>query len=97
MIRRIATLTALGLALAGCAHQDWRAGPTVNNTVTQEQVAAQCRIGARHGGSGFVAAGAPGFVAGAALGNAVGNAAVAVQDFDDCMLANGYLIAPPKG
>jgi hypothetical protein len=72
------------LLLTGCATKNWAEGPNVNRQLTKEQVEANCRMMARHGGTGFAAAGSPGFVAGAAIGNGVGNAAIAAQDFDDC-------------
>jgi hypothetical protein len=79
------------LVLAGCANHNWVPGPNVNPQLTLEQQSAQCRMMARHGGTGFAAAGSPEFVAGAAVGNGVGNAVRAGADFNDCMLAAGYV------
>ena len=60
---------------------------------------------ARDGGNSISAAGSTRFVAGAIIGNAVGNAFKANADFNDCMQASGFLIAdnaaradgPPAG
>jgi hypothetical protein len=48
---------------------------------------------ARHGGGSFAASGTPSFVAGATLGNAIGESIRAQQDFNDCMEASGWEIA----
>lgn len=82
--------------LTGCATKEWAPGPNVNPTLTLEQQRAQCRYMARHGGTGFAAVGAPAFVAGAAVGNGVGNAVRAGQDFNDCMLASGWVKSDPQ-
>jgi hypothetical protein len=51
---------------------------------------------ARHSGGGFFAVGSPGFVAGAAIGAGIGEAIRANEDFNDCMAANGWVVADPK-
>ncbi len=81
----------LALSLGGCVSHTWVAGPDVHATFAEQT--AQCRIIARHGGSGFYASGSPSFVASAAIGNAIGNAVQANADFNDCMAANGWEIA----
>jgi hypothetical protein len=58
-----------------------------------EVAKAQCSLMARHGGSGFAAYGSANFVAGAALGNAIGESVRTQQDFNDCMLAGGWKLA----
>jgi hypothetical protein len=50
---------------------------------------------ARNSGGSFAASGNAKFVAGAALGNAIGESIRANQNFNDCMLASGWLIADP--
>lgn len=84
-----AVMTAI--SLGGCVSHTWVAGPDVHATF--EEQSAQCRMIARHGGSGFYASGSPSFVAGAAIGDAIGNAVQANADFNDCMAANGWEIA----
>jgi hypothetical protein len=90
---RYTTLVALAVILTGCATKAWVPGPNASPALTLEQQKAQCSMMARHGGTGFAAAGEPAFVAGAAVGHGVGNAVRAGADFNDCMLAAGYLKA----
>lgn len=79
--------------LAGCASHTWAPGPTVNPNLTFDQQKAQCSLMARHSGSGFAAAGNPNFVAAAAIGHGIGEGVRANQDFNDCMLASGWVVA----
>jgi hypothetical protein len=81
----------LTLSLGGCVSHTWAPGPDVHATF--EEQSAQCRIIARHGGSGFYASGSASYVAGVAIGNAIGNAVQANADFNDCMAANGWVTA----
>lgn len=78
----------LALSLGGCVSHTWVPGPDVHATF--EEQTAQCRMIARHGGSGFYASGSASYVAGAAIGNAIGNAVRANADFNDCMAASGW-------
>jgi hypothetical protein len=55
-----------------------------------EPAKARCSLVARHSGSDFIAYGSQSYVAGAALGHALGEAVRAQQDFDDCMSASGW-------
>lgn len=90
------TLAALGVMaalLGGCARHNWVPGPTASIQDFDQQ-RAQCSLAARHANQGgFYAAGSPNFVAGAAIGNAVGQGVRTQQDFNDCMLATGWKIA----
>lgn len=86
---RILIVAATCMFLAGCAKYDWIPGPNAVNRDFGMQN-AQCSLMARHGGGGFVAAGSPNFVAGAAVGAAVGNAVRTQQDYNDCMAATGW-------
>ena len=88
MIRK--TTICLAFLLAGCAHAKvWLPAPGVTSEAF-EPAKAECSILARHGGTPYGAAGSVGFVAGAALGNAIGNAVRADQDFNDCMVLHGF-------
>jgi hypothetical protein len=80
------------LTLAGCAGHKWAPGPGMS-AVDFEPAKARCSLLARHGGSDFAAYGSPNYVAGAALGHALEEAARTQQDFNDCMLASGWQIA----
>lgn len=83
--------TMMVASLAGCVSHTWAPGPGVHATFAEQT--AQCRILARHGGSGFYASGSASYVAGVAIGNAIGNAIQANADFNDCMAANGWEVA----
>lgn len=88
------TLFALAatLALIGHAHAGaWQASPTA----TAASIAnARCQILASGVGSGYYAYGSPGFVAGAAIGNAIGNLIQRAMFIDQCMRAQGFEPAP---
>jgi len=79
----------LALSSAGCASGNWVPGPDARGTV--EEATARCDLMARHSGGGFFAAGSPRFVAGAAVGYAVGSAINASLDYNDCMKASGWV------
>lgn len=77
--------------LAGCASHQWAPGPDAKGTF--EEANARCSLLARHSGGGFYAQGSARFVAGAALGAAVGDAIRANGDYNDCMAATGWVVA----
>ena len=81
------------LVLGACASHTWAPGPDAKGTF--EEASARCSLVARHSGGGFYAQGTPSFVAGAAVGAAVGDAVRAQADFNDCMAANGWVVADP--
>jgi hypothetical protein len=54
-----------------------------------EPAKARCSLLARHSGGDFAATGSESYVAGAALGHAIGESVRTQQDFNDCMLASG--------
>jgi hypothetical protein len=91
-------VVAASALLAGCATgpRQWLPGPNVAPNMTFDQQQAQCSLMARHGGSGFYAAGNQNFVAGAAVGHAIGEGIRTQQDFNDCMLASGWVVAPEQ-
>jgi hypothetical protein len=87
-------LVAAMVALAGCAPIDWVRPGTSPQQTTQD--AAGCRLLARGmTPGGFYAQGTPAFVAGAAIADAIGTAAVTYANNVDCMKAKGYLPAAP--
>ncbi|MBV9784054.1 MAG: hypothetical protein JO264_09565 [Acidisphaera sp.] len=87
----VTVLLPITFFLSACAHT-WVPGPGMNAEDLGPEK-ARCSYIARHGGSGFAAAGSPRYVAAAALGNAIGEAFRAQQDFNDCMEASGWRIA----
>ena len=81
-------MLGVALALGACAHTAWAPGPYVN-VADFEPAKARCSLFARHSAPGFAAYGPPKYVAGAAIGYAIGNAVRQNEDFDDCMVASG--------
>jgi hypothetical protein len=95
-LMRHALLVGIAVALAGCASHNWTPGPNVAPGLTFDQQKARCSLMARHGGSGFAVAGDPNFVAGAAIGHGISEGVRTQQDFNDCMLASGWVIDDRK-
>jgi hypothetical protein len=89
---RAAALLMLVLSLGGCAAHTWAPGPGMS-AADFEPAKARCSLLARHSGGDFAAFGSESYVAGAALGHAIGESAQAQRDFNDCMLAAGWRIA----
>jgi hypothetical protein len=88
---KTAILFSLIFVLCACAQNKWApAGPNTS-AADFEPTKAKCSYISRHGGTSFIAAGDPNFVAGAALGNSITNAVNEVQDFNDCMVMNGWI------
>jgi hypothetical protein len=83
------------MALGGCAPMVFdKPGAT---QVDFSEDSAKCRLVARGMNPGsFYAQGSPGFVAGAAVGNAIGTAANQRATYKDCMMAAGYTIESPQ-
>ena len=75
----------------GCSHT-WAPGPNVTEA-DFVPTRARCSLMARNGGDTISVAGSQRFVAGAIIGNAIGNAFKASADFNDCMQASGFLVA----
>ncbi len=88
-IRLLAALAGV-LMLAGCestANTHWEKigyGPTL------DYADAQCRIMATGTQQGMIAWGSPGYVAGAQLGNAIGNAVREAEFMKNCMTMQGW-------
>jgi hypothetical protein len=82
------------LVLGACAPTIWDKPGATQADFNQD--GARCRLLARGMNPGdFYAQGSPSFVAGAALGNALGTAANQVATYRDCMMALGY--TPQEG
>jgi hypothetical protein len=94
--KRAPVVMVLLLSLGGCVSHNWAPGPGMN-AGDFGPARARCSLLARHSGSGFSAYGSASYVAGAALGHAIGESIRANQDFNDCMEATGWRIAdqPP--
>lgn len=83
------------LILGGCAHQ-WEPARPGLTAADFEETKARCSIAARNSGDSFEAYGSPRYVAAATAGAAIGEAIKAQQNFNDCMVANGWRIATPQ-
>ncbi|MBZ9907763.1 hypothetical protein LB557_17285 [Mesorhizobium sp. BR115XR7A] len=55
---------------------------------------AQCELQKGSADQGYIAIGSPGFVAGAGIGNALGNLAAEDQFMKNCLIINGWKRAP---
>jgi hypothetical protein len=87
---RLTLITLMAISLSACAPTIYAPSPGVN-AASFEPTKAQCSLMARHGGGSFAAYGDANYVAGAALGNAIGEAARTQADFSDCMKMNGWM------
>lgn len=94
-MKRFLTTTAIALCLGGtltaCVQHQWAYGPTA--TMPFEQASGRCKLVAMGAEEGYAAIGRPAFVAGAALGNAIGNAVRINEAFNACMEAAGFVVA----
>ena len=86
------------LLLGGCVQHTFAPGPGLSSNDFGPD-SARCRLFARGSQSGFAfgAAGSPKFVGaamgGAAVGYAIGSAVERNQNFNDCMMARGWVVA----
>ncbi len=90
-MNRFFAVTTILVGLAGCVSHNWTPGPDARGTF--EEQSAACRMLARNGQTGVVAFGRPAFVAGAIIGNTIGNAVRANATFNDCLEAAGWEVA----
>ncbi|HEY5047526.1 MAG TPA: hypothetical protein VII49_05855 [Rhizomicrobium sp.] len=89
-LKTLAATAALGAVLAGCAGNMWAPGP--NAVGTFDEASASCRIVASGDTTSVYAQGSPGYVAGAVTGAAIGDAIRQAGDFNNCMLARGWVV-----
>ena len=87
-------LTISLVGLAGCASNTWAPGPNAKGSF--EEAKGNCSLMAQGSERGFYARGTQDFVAGAALGNAIGNAIREQATFNNCMSANGWIAVDKK-
>jgi hypothetical protein len=89
------TTTILALTLvAACQPINYVPGPGA--TMPQGQAMGQCKLAALNSDRGYMAMGNSYYVAGAALGNALGNAARSYATYNACMEAQGFIpVTPP--
>lgn len=84
-----ALLLAPLLALAGC-QSSYTYEPIVANPPNLEMANAQCEMLSSSAEQGMVAWGTPGYVAGAQIGNAIGNGIRVDQYMRQCMTMQGW-------
>jgi hypothetical protein len=92
--KQMLALVATAALVSGCAQQTWSPGPNARGTF--DETKGRCQLAASQSGTGFAAVGSQQFVAGAAVGNAVGNAIQAQNVFNSCMSASGWVSVDPK-
>lgn len=86
---------ALAFMLVGCAPVTWDRPNTTQVQFNQDN--ARCRLVAQGMNSGdFFAVGSASYVAGAAIGNAIGTAMKQYATHKDCMMATGYTPQDPQ-
>jgi hypothetical protein len=92
-------VAAVGLvACASSCATNYTYEPIVPNPPNMEMTQAQCQMLSSSTQQGIVAWGSTSYVAGAQLGNAIGNAVAADQFVRQCMTMNGWRrVAMPQG
>jgi len=79
----------LVVGLSSCARYSWAPGPDARGTY--EEAAGRCQLMASADRTAVYAQGTPSYVAGAAVGVAVGDAVRQQRDFNNCMMASGWV------
>ncbi|TPK83414.1 hypothetical protein FJ936_20990 [Mesorhizobium sp. B2-4-13] len=90
------SLMALGatVLLCGCQTSNQADYMQIGYGPSFEVAHAQCEMQKRSADQGYLAIGSPAFVAGAGLGNALGNAVAEDQYMKNCLILNGWKRAP---
>lgn len=89
MCKKTFAIAVVAVALCGCVNHMWAPGPGV--TKPFGQASGQCKLIAMGTEQGFLAVGNANYVAGAALGNAIGNAVRTNTAYNACMEAEGFV------
>jgi hypothetical protein len=90
-----ACCAALVLALCARLSHTWAPGPGA--TMPFGQASGPCELAALGGNEGFVAVGNANYVAGAAIGNGIGNAVRQNRIYNACMEALGFVAVDQPG
>jgi hypothetical protein len=85
----------MAVPLSGCVQHEWLPSSGMQSA-DFAPAKAQCSMIASNSGVGFAAYGSQSYVAGAALGNAIGNSIRAQETFNNCLLAKGWRVATPE-
>ncbi|RUX01127.1 MAG: hypothetical protein EOS46_02440 [Mesorhizobium sp.] len=92
-VKSFAALGAVAL-LCGCQTSNQADYMQIGYGPSFEVAHAQCELQKRSADQGYLAIGSPAFVAGAGLGNALGNAIAEDQYMKNCLVINGWKRAP---
>lgn len=93
---RVRVLLALcaGATLCGCQTSNQSDYVQIGYGPSFDVAHAQCEMQKGSADQGYIAIGSPGFVAGAGIGNALGNLALEDQYMKNCLIINGWKRAP---
>ncbi|TPK92599.1 hypothetical protein [Mesorhizobium sp. B2-4-17] len=93
---KINTLMALGAiaTLCGCQTSNQSDYMQIGYGPSFDVAHAQCELQKGSADQGYIAIGSPGFVAGAGIGNALGNLAAEDQYMKNCLILSGWKRAP---
>ncbi|MBZ9974037.1 hypothetical protein [Mesorhizobium sp. BR-1-1-10] len=93
---KIKVLAALGAvaALSGCQTSNQSDYMQIGYGPSFDVAHAQCEMQKGSADQGYIAIGSPGFVAGAGIGNALGNLAAEDQYMKNCLIINGGKRSP---
>ncbi|MBZ9748293.1 hypothetical protein LB516_23970 [Mesorhizobium sp. CO1-1-7] len=93
---KINTLMALGAiaTLCGCQTSNQSDYMQIGYGPSFDVAHAQCEMQKGSADQGYIAIGSPGFVAGAGIGNALGNLAAEDQYMKNCLILSGWKRAP---
>jgi hypothetical protein len=86
---KLASTFVAAVLLSGCVSHTWAPGPTA--AMPFPQASGQCKLVAMGAERGTFAFGRPAFVAGAAIGSAIGNAVRQNTAYNACMEAQGFV------
>jgi hypothetical protein len=93
-MRKIVMCSILALYLTGCVQKTWTHGPAAMGK-DFGSTNGQCKLVGMGAERGYAAFGNSYHVAGAALGNAIGNIIRTQAAYDACMEANGFIVVAP--
>jgi len=94
MNRRSLMVLCATVLLCGCQTNNQADYVQIGYGPSFDVAHAQCEMQKGSADQGYIAIGSPGFVAGAGIGNALGNLAAEDQYMKNCLILNGWKRAP---